>query len=264
MSNTNIRRFKWTLLALPIFLILVGLGVSNRGVTARVQEDITIVLSVEDDNSGIKYAVAVDNITQEALARIEYPTTIQGIEQYRNFNDQELSKILQNGDKGHPVPLKITFNSPLSEEKFTQFVKQYDIEVAHYVIYMLDSDGKIVTVQGSPMNGELVPTALFNTATNSISQEYSHGARLLGWVEVTGVVELMYVFQLSNDIHVFLADVMRMFLESQLTDEALANAGIVRGTRRNLINSGFAEIYQRPLAWDLYHLGLMELVPHQP
>lgn len=260
--NNHIKVFtsKWALLVLAILVVLAGFIISNRGVTARPQEDGTLVLAVENEHTGVSYLIGVDNLANEVNGRIEYDSsTVTGIEQYRAFNNQELAKILQDVDSMAGIPTKITFNSPLSQEELTEFVQQYEIEVESYLIYMLEPDGKIATIQGGPSDGELVPTTFFNAATGSISQEYSPGAEFLGWVEVSGTVQASRVSELNKDPHVFLVDIMRLFLETKLTDEALAAAGIPGATRRNFLQNGYAEIQQRPLAADLYHLGLMKL-----
>jgi len=259
-STIKFIKGKWTLLGLAVIVILIGFVVMNQRATARPQEDGTLVLAVANENTGVSYLIGVDNLANEVNGRIEYDSsTATGIEQYREFNNQELAKLLQNVDAADSIPVKITFNSPFSQEKFAEFVEQYQIEVENYLIYMLEPDGKIATIQGGPTETELVPTEFFNIATSSVAQEYSPGAEFLGWVEVNGTVQANRVSQINDDPHVFLVDVMRLFLETKLTDEALATAGIPGVTRRNLLNNGYAEIQQRPLAADLYHLGLMKL-----
>jgi hypothetical protein len=229
-------------------------------VTARPQEDGTLVLSVVDENSGVSYVIGVDNLNNEVNGMIEYDrTSVAGIEKYRAFNDQELAKILQNVDAMKSIPVNITFNTPLDQTNFTEFVKQYEISVKSYIIYMREPDGKIATIQGGPSDTELVPVEFFNTATTSISQEYNSGAEFVGWVEVDGTVQAKHVSEIKADQHVFMIDVMQLFLESKLTDEALAKAGIAKDVRRELLQFGFTEIYRAPIAWEVYHLGLMDL-----
>jgi len=53
-------------------------------------------------------------------------------------------------------------------------------------------------------------------------------------------------------------DIMQLFLESRLTDEALATAGVAKSVRQELLRAGFTDIYRAPVAWNLYHLGLMQ------
>ncbi len=252
-------RIKWVaLLVLAIFVTLAGFMTSNRSVTAQPQqEDVTLVLSEEDNKSGITYAIAVDNLEKELLARVEYDiSSMESIGRYQEFNNRELTGVLQNVDGTDTVPLKITFSSPLSQKEFTEFVKQYEIDVDSYYIYMLESDGNIATIQGAPSEEELVPGIFFNAATTSISQEYSPGVEFLGWVEMDGMVQAKRVSQLRVDKRVFLVDVMQLFLESKLTDELLANAGIARGVRQELLRFGFANIDRSGLvAWNLYYLG---------
>ena len=258
--NYYMKRLKITwvaLMILAIFVILVGFMASNRNVAAQPQEDVTLVLSEEDTRSGITYAVAVDNLERELLAKVEYDrSSMESIGKYQEFNNRELNKFLQDMDTSDTIPLKITFSSPLTQEDFTEFVKQYEIDVDSYYIYMLESDGNIATIQGTPSEDALVPSMLFNTVTNSISEEYSPGVELLGWVEVDGIVQVQQVPQLTADKQVFLVDVMQLFLESKLTDEALANAGVTKDIRRDLLQVGFADIDRGgPLAWNLYYLG---------
>ena len=258
MMNYYIKRFnnKWVaLLILAIFLILLGFMTSNRSVGAQSQEDITLVLS-EDNKSGITYAIAVDNIGKELLARIEYDrSSMESINQYREFNNRELDKLLQNMPISDSIPLKITFSTPLSQEEFAEFVEKYKLDVDSYYIYMLEPDGNIATIQGSPSEEELVPGMFFNAATNSISEEYSPGVELLGWVEVDGTVSVQQISEIKADERVFLVDVMQLFLESQVTNELLANVGVAKDIRQELLQVGFTEIYRGgPLAWDLYYL----------
>lgn len=253
---------KWVaLFILALFVAVAGFMASNRSVTAQPQEDITLVLSETDNKSGVTYAIAVDNLEKELLARVEYDlSSMEGIGRYQAFNNRELGKILQNVDTLDSIPLKVTFSSPLSQDEFTAFVKQYEIDVDSYYIYMLEADGKIVTIQGSPSEEDLVPSMFFNAATNSVSQEYSPGVEFLGWVEMDGIVQANHVSQLTSDERVFLTDVMQLFLESKLTDEALAGVGIDKGIRQELVQFGFANIDRSGLvAWGLYHLGLADL-----
>ena len=262
MNNYN--RFlerKSVLLGLIIFIIVAGTFVYNQRVTARLQEDGTLVLSVADENTGVSYIIGIDNLNNEVNGMIEYDrSSANGIKQYREFNNQELAKILQNNmDSVASIPVKITFNRPLNQVEFTKFIKQYAIGVKYYTIYMLEPDGKIATIQGSPSDTELVPIEFFNTATTSISQEYNTSAEFLGWVEVEGTVEVNHISEVKADQRVFLIDVMQLFLESKLTEESLVQAGVAPSTRRELLKVGFTEIYRAPLAWELYHWGLMEL-----
>lgn len=263
MMNYYMKRLKikWVaLLVLAILVTLVGFMASNRSVTAQPQEDVTLVLS-EEDKSGITYAIAVDNLEKELLAKVEYDrSSMESIGKYREFNNRELDKVLQDMDTFDSIPLKITFSSPLSQEDFTEFVKQYEVDVDSYYIYMLEPDGNIATIQGAPSEDTLVPSMLFNTVTNSISEEYSPGVELLGWVEMDGTVQVQQVPRLAADKQVFLVDVMRLFLESKLTDGTLADAGVAKDIRRDLLQVGFADIYRGgPLAWNLYYLGSDDL-----
>jgi len=261
MDTTTKRvKSKWILLTLATFVTLTGFVIWNQGVTARPQEDGVIALSVEDEQSGVSYLIGVDNLENEVIARVEYDhSTMAGLDKYRAFNNRELAKILQNAEPMDSIPLKITFNSPQSQKEFTDFVKQHEIDVESYYIYMLEPDGKIATIQGGPSEEELVPGMFFNAATDSVTQEYAPGAEFLGWVEVDGAVQANRVSQISNDQRVFLVDVMQLFLEAKLTDELLAEAGIAKDIRRDLIEFGFTGIHRGPLAGHLYHLGLEEL-----
>jgi len=197
-------------LALATFVTLTGFVIWNQGVTARPQEDATIVLSVEDEQSGVSYLIGVDNLENEVVAMVEYDhRTMVNLDKYREFTNRELAKILQNAEPMDSIPLRITFNSPQSQKEFTDFVKQHEIDVESYYIYMLEPDGKIATIQGGPSEEELVPGMFFNAATDSISQEYSPGVEFLGWVEVDGAVQAKRVSQINNDPRVFLADAMQ-------------------------------------------------------
>ncbi len=262
--NYYMKRLKIKWVALPILAILVtlaGFTASNQSVTAQPQEDVTIVLSEGDEQSGVTYAIAVDNLEKELLARVEYDTSsMESIGRYQEFNNRKLTEILQNVDGTDSIPLKITFSSPLSQKEFTEFVKQYEIDVDSYYIYMLESDGNIATIQGGPSEEELVPGMFFNAATTSISQEYPPGVKFLGWVEVDGMVQAKRVSQLRVDKRVFLVDVMQLFLESKLTDEVLANVGIARSVRRELLQFGFTNIDRSGVvAWNLYYLSNNDL-----
>jgi hypothetical protein len=262
--NNYIKFFKskWILLVILIFGILVGFAISKQGVTARPQEDGTLVLSVEDETSGVLYVIGVDNLNNEVNGMIEYDqNSAPGIEKYRAFNNQELANILQNADAMDNIPVKVTFNTPLNQAEFAELVKQYGIDVKKYIIYMLEPDGKIATIQGSPSDTELVPAEFFNTATTSISQEYNTGAEFIGWVEVDGTVQANRIPDIKADRRIFLVDIMPVFLESKLTDKVLAEAGIAKDVRQELLQFGFTEIHQAPLAWSLYHLGLMQTNP---
>lgn len=255
--NNRIRfhKTKWVLLVSVIAAVIIGFAASSQIATGRPQEDGTLILSVEDEVSGVSYLIGVDNLAHEVNAEVEYDnSTANGIERYRAFNNRELVRILKEIDPVESIPVKITFKSPLNEEEFTKFVKLHEIEVENYIIYMLESDGRVVTIQGSPSDTELVPTKFFDIATNSISREYNSGAGFLGWVEVRGLVRAERVAQIGNASHVFLVDVMELFLESKLTDETLANAGIDKGYREELIANGLSNVYQKPIAWGLYHL----------
>lgn len=259
--NSDMKRlnYKWILLASAVIVVFAGFVISNRRATARPQEDATIVLAIEDKPLGVSYLIGVDNQANEVIGRVEYDRTVTGIENYRTFNNQELTQILQNTDTKDTIPVKVTFSTPLSQAEFTEFVEQFEISVENYIIYMLEPDGKTATIQGSPSDAELIPVEFFNTATTSISQEYNSGAELLGWVEVNGTVQANHISEMQTDARVFLIDVMQLFLESKLTGEALASAGVARSVRQELLQAGFTEIYQAPVAWELYHLGMMEL-----
>ena len=249
---------KWILLTLIIIVILAGLAISNRRATARPQEDATIVLSIEDEPSGISYLIGVDNQANEVIGRIDYDDTATGIAKYQEFNNKELAGILQDIDAIDTIPVKITFNAPLGQTAFTEFVEQYQIDAKNYTIYMLEPDGKIATIQGSPSDTELVPGEYFNMTTTSISQEYNGGAELVGWVEVDGTVRVNRISEMKADQRIYMIDIMQLFLESRLTDEALATAGVAKSVRQELLRAGFTDIYRAPVAWNLYHLGLMQ------
>lgn len=250
---------KWILLTLAALVVLAGFVISHQSATARPQEDATIVLSAEDKPSGVSYLIGVDNQANEVIGQIDYDSTVTGIEQYRAFNNRELAKILESESATPVIPVKITFSLPLSQIEFTRFVEQYEIAVENYIIYMRESDGNIATIQGAPSGDMLVPDEFFSTATNSVAYEYDSGAEFLGWVEVSGSIQLETAAKMSKDQRVFMVDVLRVFMETLLTDQALSDAGIAKNVRRGLINDGFTEIYQKPLAWDLYHLGLMQV-----
>lgn len=263
MINYNkLLRKAWFLLALAVFGILTWFLISNQRVTARPQEDGTLILSVKDEATGVSYVIGVDNLNNEVNGMIEYDyNSADGLERYRLFNNQELTKILQNTSEVEGIPVKIIFNTPLSQAEFAEFVKQYEVAVKKYIIYMLEPDGKIATIQGSPSDKELVPAEFFNIATTSISQEYNSGAELIGWVEVDGTVQANRIPDLQTDQRIFLVDVMHFFLESKLTDSVLTEAGIAKDVRQELLELGFAEIHQAPVVWNLYHLGLMQVKP---
>lgn len=259
--NNYIKFFKskWILLLLTIFGILVGFVISNQGVTARPQEDGALVLSVEDETSGVSYVIGVDNLNNEVNGMIEYDqNSAAGIEKYRAFSNQKLASILQNTDATDHIPVKVTFNTPLNQAEFAELVNQYEIDVKKYIIYMLEPDGKIATIQGSPSNTELVPAEFLNTATASISREYNADAEFIGWVEMDGTVQVNRIPDIQADQRIFLVDIMHLFLESKLTDEVLAEAGMAKDVRQELLQFGFTEIHQAPLAWSLYHLDMME------
>ena len=250
---------KWMVLVLLGCVILVGVVISNYQVTASPQEDSTIVSLGEDKQLKVSYLIGVDNQANELIGRVEYESSITGVEQYREFNNREMEKLLANVQTMDDVPVKITFNSALDQLTFAQFVEQYEVKVDSYIIYMVESSGNIATIQGSPSNTELVPAEFFNSAIASVSQEYNSGADLLGWVEVDGTVKAGQILKIQNDQRIFLVDVMQLFLESKLTGEALTRAGIPRGRKQELLQAGFTEIYRAPIAWQLYHLGIMDL-----
>jgi len=177
-----------------------------------------------------------------------------GIKKYQEFNHRQLAELLRDRDNTDSIPLKITFSSPLTKEEFTKFVQQYEIDVNSYYIYMLEPDGNIATIQGSPSTKELVPSAFLDIATSSIAEEYSPGAKLLGWVEMDGEVQMQQITRMLTDKRVFLIDVMQLFFEARLTDDILAKAGVDKDVRRNILRSG-VDIYRGgPLAWNLYYL----------
>lgn len=252
------------LLTLTIVGILTGVMVWNQGASARPQEDGTPLLSVRDELSGISYDIGVDNLNNELNALINYDNdSVAGIEKFREFNNHELAKIVQAADSTGSIPVRITFTSPFNQEEFTEFVKQHEIEVKNYIIYMLESDGKIATIQGGPSETDLVPTEFFQAATTSISDEYNNsGAKFVGWVEVSGNVQVSRVSQLTNDPQVFLVDVMELLMEFKLTNEvdaALTAAGYGKRARQELINAGYADLAHWTVTWGAYHLGLMAL-----
>jgi len=250
---------KWALLVLAILVIVSGFTMFSRDATARPQEDGTLVLSVEDEISEVSYVIGVDNLANEANGMIEYDQNSRaGIEKFREFNNRELVGILQNMPAMGSIPARITFSRPLSQGEFTEFADRYDIGVKYYTIYMLEPDGKIATIQGSPSDAELVPDENFNMTTTSISQEYNDGAEFVGWVEVDGMVQVNHISEMKADRCVHMIDVMQLFLESRLTDEALAAAGIGKSVRQELLRTGLTDIYRAPAAWNLYHLGLMQ------
>lgn len=260
MMNYYMKSLKITwiaLMILAIFVILAGFMALNRNVAAQPQEDVTLVLSEEDTKSGITFAIAIDNMEKELLAKVEYDrSSMESIGKYQEFNNQELVKILQNVDPLDKIPVKITFSTPLTQEDFIKFVKQYEIDVDSYYIYMLETGGNIATIQGAPSEEDIVPSMIFDAVTNSISKEYSPGVRLLGWVEIDGSVQVQQIPQLVADEQVFLVDVMQLFLESKLTNETLANAGIAKDIRQDILQVGFTDIYRGgPLAWNLYYLS---------
>ena len=252
---------KWLFLLFTVLAVLIWFVVSNQRATAQPQEDGTLVLSVEDKATGISYVIGVDNLNKEINGIIEYEkTSMEGLEKYREFNNQVLATMMQEVDAADSIPVRITFNSPLKQAEFTEFVEKYEMDVEHYIIYMLESDGKLATIQGSPSAVALVPEADFRIVTNSISQEYNNGdTQFLGWVEVNGTVQVEHVPAMQADQHVFLVGVMELFLEAKLTDELLAEAGIAWGMRRELLQVGFTDITQSTVAWNLYHLGLPEI-----
>ncbi len=250
---------KWTLLVLAILVITSGFTMFSRDETARPQEDGTLVLSVEDEISEVSYVIGVDNLANEANGMIEYDQNSRaGIEKFREFNNRELVRVLQNMPAMGSIPARITFSRPLSQAEFTEFADRYDIGVKFYTIYMLEPDGKIATIQGSPSDTELVPGEYFNMTTTSISQEYNDGAEFVGWVEVDGMVPVNRISEMKADQRVYMIDVMQLFLEARLTDEALAAAGVAKSVRQELLRTGFTDIYRAPVAWNLYHLGLMQ------
>lgn len=261
MNHYNkIFKRKWFLPLLAILAFTSVFAIFSRGVTARPQEDGTLVLAVEDKNSGVSYVIGVDNLHNEVNGMIEYnQDSVASIEKYREFNNQELAKILQDANATDSIPARITFSKPLDQAEFTKFVSQYEIDVKFYTIYMLEPDGKIATIQGSPSDAELIPGEYFDMATTSISQEYNNGAEFVGWVEIDGTVQVNHISEMKTDHGVFLIDVMQTFLESKLTDDALTSAGVGRSARQELLQAGFTEIYRAPVAWNLYHLGLMQM-----
>lgn len=260
MNNpTKPFNYKWLLMLLAVLGLVSAFVLFNQRATARPQEDGTLVLSVQDEDAGVIYQIGVDHLQNELNGMVEYDhSSLDGLQKYREFNERELARILQNKPNTNNIPARITFSHPLDQAEFSQFVQQYNIETDFYTIYMLEADGKIATIQGSPSQTDLVPNDYFQTATSSISEEYNEGAQLVGWVEIDGTVPLAGIADLQNDRRVFLIDVMQLFLQSQLTDQALAAAGIARGERKALLQAGFSEIYWAPVAWHLYHLGLTE------
>lgn len=263
-NRTKIFQNKWILLSSTIVVILMMglLFIFSKAVTAHPEEDGTILLEVQDKESGVSYGIGVDNLNNEVNGIIDYErNTVEDIEKYSAFNNQELDKILKNSSPTKRIPLQITFNTPLNEEAFTKFVEQYDLEVEYYIIYMLEPSGNIVTIQGGPSEEKLVPTEFFNMATDNISQEQSPGSTFLGWVSVKGNVQVSRVRELQNDPHVYLAGVMELFVKNLLTDELLANAGYAPGIRSYLLYNGFTTLSEPGLSWSLYYLGIMKDTP---
>ncbi|KAA3663494.1 MAG: hypothetical protein DWQ04_10505 [Chloroflexi bacterium] len=101
--------------------------------TEYFQEDVTVALSVEERDANIPYVIGIDHQETEAIARIEYDSSATGIEKYRKFNDAELAKILQRTNKLEHIPGKIIFKIPLSQEDYTAFVEQYNIDVDTFI-----------------------------------------------------------------------------------------------------------------------------------
>lgn len=258
MTNySGILKGKGALLVLAMLLVIASrFAMFSQDVTARPQEDGTLVLSERDKDAGVSYMIGVDNLRNEVNGMVEYDRdSAAGLEKYREFNRRELAGILQNMDAMDGIPARITFNKPLNQAEFTEFVDRYGISVNFYTLYMRKPDGRVATIQGSPSDEELVPAAYFNTAVTSVSQEYNPDAELVGWVEIDGVIQANHISKMEADERVFLIDVMQLFLESRLTEKALTKAGVARSTRQELLQAGFAEIYRAPVAWSLYHFA---------
>ncbi|GIK57582.1 MAG: hypothetical protein BroJett015_32450 [Chloroflexota bacterium] len=84
MINYNkLLRSAWLLLALAVFGILTWFVISNQRVTARPQEDGTLILSEKDEATGVLYVIGVDNLNNEVNGMIEYDyNSADGLERY--------------------------------------------------------------------------------------------------------------------------------------------------------------------------------------
>lgn len=253
---------KW---GLTVMLLLVFLAVfsfislfHHHSAGANPSENVIILKQETDPVNSVSYAIAVVNEDghDELYGRIEYDNaTLAGLQNYKAFNNHHLTKILQTIGPKEPVKLKITFWKPLSEIEFTEFVKEHDIKVHSYYMYMREQDGTIVTIQGGPFEGELVPHMMMNVVKDDVT-ERDPNAGFLGWVEVDVTAPSNQVMNLQNNPHVFMVDSMDMFFESMLTAELFEHTNLSFFAQRSLLRAGYTEVARPgPVAWWLLHLA---------
>lgn len=250
-----------------IILIVVAVGVFFAdNLRAYSQTGGQLIYKVDDLKNGVSFGYGINDTGREVAAFVTccHDQSLQSLESYRDFNHDLLESMANETQSQEKVlPFKITFRQPLSEQAFTQFVNNNNFQITGYTIFALQADGRIATMGGGPVDGELIPRDMLNMVLDSVekySQESGGASQFLGWVDTTGEMTPKQALKLTYDPRVFAVDAVEAHLQLELTNERLQDAGIPWLLRSRLISQGFEQVDQIPLASMLYaatHKGIV-------
>jgi len=259
MKNpTGLTPMKHILSGAIILMVVVASVFFVDNLQAHSQTRGQLIYKVDDPKSDVSFGYGINDTGREVAAFIAccHDQSLQSLESYRDFNHDLLEAMANETQSQEKVlPFKITFRQPLSEQAFAQFANSHNFQITGYTIFALQADGRIATIGGGPVDGELIPRDTLNMVLDSVekySQESGGAPQFLGWVDITGEMTPKQALKLTYDPRIFAVDAIEAHLQLELTNERLQEAGIPRLLRVRLLSQGFEQVDQIPLASMLY------------
>ncbi len=171
-------------------------------------------------------------------------TDATAIQSYKR-ESHRLSLAMANRQGKRPFNVVVTFNKPVSFERFEEVVTSSDILVKRYTIRAFGGDGDRWTIFGSPLEGVLIPSEALNFFVDQIQNE-------TGSADVKGIIS--FEGTITIDSYRYLLTHPDVFLVDGLAVVAKTDASTYLGVLPDDIVISVSSLY-----WGMEDAGLVSL-----
>jgi hypothetical protein len=136
------------------------------------------------------------------------------------------------------IPIVVLTSDPLQPADLVQFARDYGLAIQSYKLLARDSEDKLVTIFGVPINGNIMPEDMLKAVISNVEQNENTKLTVLGVVSIDSRVNSVALGRLAKDVRVLGVDLSPAIALQDLAQQ-LPN-----------VDTATVEIVSAPLYWE--------------
>lgn len=170
---------------------------------------------------------------------IQISSFVQGKPAVKELLQQQKGEIKKLLKSAQQIPAVVLTAEPLQPAALVQFAQDYELAVQSYKLLARDSDGKLVTIFGTPLNGNIMPEDTLKAVINNAEQNQDTKLTMIGIVSIESKVSSVAFEKLAKDSRVLGVDLSPALAVQDLAQQ-LPN-----------IDISAVDVVTAPLYWEV-------------